>query len=158
MRAAGTPPGAGALDEVMTRWSFALLVALLLAGCRTDPSADVVGTWSVDLASSSIPSTSPEQTLFAQAALAAVRVEIHPDGSFSLNVMRNQKGTWKYDGETLYLSPESDTAAARSLRMIEGQGEIKMRFLPKENRLEWKLDSPVNATLRLMRVAEDTKA
>jgi hypothetical protein len=142
----------------MVRWSVPLLFALLLAGCRMDPSADVVGTWGVDLASSNLPSTNPEQNLFAQAALSAVRVEIRADGSFELNLMRSQKGTWKYDGETLYLSPESGSRGAQSLRTIEGRGNVKMRFLSKENRLEWKLESPVSATLRLMRVAEETKA
>lgn len=134
------------------RWSIPMLLVVCLVGCRADPSADVVGTWGVDLASSRLPSASAEQVMFAQAALAGVKLEIRPDGSFVLNLMRSDVGSWKYDGETLFLSPKPGSRAAKSLRFVEGQSDIKMRFVSGANRLEWELESPLKATLRLMRI------
>ena len=138
----------------MIRASVFLFFAFTLFGCSADPSADVVGSWAVDVGSSKIPDGKPEERMMAQAALSTVRVEIREDGTFSLTLMASMKGTWKYDGHHLYLKPEGGAQAR--LAAASPNGEVQLAVNPDQGQLVWPIESPYgNATLVLARAPAD---
>ena len=142
----------------MVRWSVLLLFALALLGCSEDPSADVVGTWAVEVEESTLPKVDPAQMMAAQMMLSSTRIEVREDGTFSLNLMASSKGTWKYDGKHLSIYPEGEELSR--LAAVSPNGEVQLEVHPDRGQLVWPIESPIGAMkLVLVRApAEEVQA
>lgn len=124
----------------MMRWSLLVLFAALLSGCAGTSATDVVGVWTVQIEGSTWPEAEPEQQMAAQMMLSASRFDIREDGTFSLNLMASAKGTWKYDGEHLFLITEDKQFA--KFAAASQTGEVQLDVFPDKGQLVWAIDSP----------------